>query len=527
MPTHPQDLDPAASPHAVDAGADEKEKAGATLPGTTVSAGAWTEFQQRMQLRREATCIAAMRRAMDGGDYRTALERANELMAIDPTWTEVKLFLEDVLAGVTPPPTAQTTPTEEAVAEPPAPKAETVTVRREPHVVPMAPPATPSRWTTPPPAPGMPPAGRLKSHSRSPRGSRFPRVPLVAAVVILVAGLGGWMVASSVPIATVGRWLGSAALGVVDEIAAPPEPPSARNAGSQTEELPATPPAPPSDIGATPAPPLPEPGPTENGISQNGNSEDVARQQAPEQSLPAQPQERRTAPALSNQPAVPGKTAESRLAPPTAAPGHSQLTSQAPVRPPLAASESNAVQPPAPPPAQTDPRPAQPEVIVPPPPLVTPVTPPPPESSAANSPPAGADTRPGTSAPAIGSGASPDSRATTGIADTAADEQAITATLGDYARGYTSLNAAAVRRVWPTVNEEELSNAFAQLAAQRVTFTNCVVTVRGLHASAFCRGTARYVPKVGDRAPLEVARVWQFSLRKRIDQWTIESATIH
>ncbi len=117
----------------------------------------------------------------------------------------------------------------------------------------------------------------------------------------------------------------------------------------------------------------------------------------------------------------------------------------------------------------------------------------------------------------------PDSRATSESLQRESDRRDIDATLSAYARGYTGLNAAAVRRVWPTVNEEELANAFEQLASQDIVFSGCAIDVRGLHASATCRGTARYVPRVGNRSAVEVLRVWQFSLRKRVDTWVIES----
>lgn len=76
------------------------------------------------------------------------------------------------------------------------------------------------------------------------------------------------------------------------------------------------------------------------------------------------------------------------------------------------------------------------------------------------------------------------------------------------------------------MNEEALKNAFEQLRAQQIAFAACAVDVSGLHASATCRGTARYVPKVGSGEPISAAHLWQFRLRKLVDAWVIESAAI-
>ena len=41
-------------------------------------------------------------------------------------------------------------------------------------------------------------------------------------------------------------------------------------------------------------------------------------------------------------------------------------------------------------------------------------------------------------------------------------------------------------------------------------------------AAAKCRGSARYVPKVGSRSPQTAARQWDFRLQKVDDRWIIE-----
>jgi hypothetical protein len=104
------------------------------------------------------------------------------------------------------------------------------------------------------------------------------------------------------------------------------------------------------------------------------------------------------------------------------------------------------------------------------------------------------------------------------------DEKAIGRILAAYQRGYTTLDADAVRKVWPRVNGEELRNAFGQLESQRIEFAACSVEVSSLNAAATCRGTATYVPKVGSGEAVRVQRTWRFSLHRFGDGWLIDSA---
>jgi hypothetical protein len=106
----------------------------------------------------------------------------------------------------------------------------------------------------------------------------------------------------------------------------------------------------------------------------------------------------------------------------------------------------------------------------------------------------------------------------------AADEELVRRALQHYRLAYESLDARSARTVWPGVNEEALQRAFDGLVSQQLTFSNCNVQVSGSTGAAVCRGSARYVPKVGSRDPRVETRVWNFSLRKAGDDWQIESA---
>jgi hypothetical protein len=94
-----------------------------------------------------------------------------------------------------------------------------------------------------------------------------------------------------------------------------------------------------------------------------------------------------------------------------------------------------------------------------------------------------------------------------------------------YRSAYDGLDAQSAQAVFPAVNQAALARAFDGLESQTLTFDACEVQLRGEAAVAVCRGTARYVPKIGSREPRVEPRVWNFSLRKATGgDWTIDSA---
>lgn len=86
--------------------------------------------------------------------------------------------------------------------------------------------------------------------------------------------------------------------------------------------------------------------------------------------------------------------------------------------------------------------------------------------------------------------------------------------LGRYRSAFNTLDAKAAQQVWPSVNEQTLDRAFGQLEKQNVSFDTCTIYVKGVVAEANCRGTTRFVPRVGSRAMQVEPRQWSFSLRK-------------
>jgi hypothetical protein len=104
------------------------------------------------------------------------------------------------------------------------------------------------------------------------------------------------------------------------------------------------------------------------------------------------------------------------------------------------------------------------------------------------------------------------------------DEDLVRRTLQQYRAAYESLDARSAQAVWPRVDEPALQRAFDGLQSQRLIFDDCQVQVRGNVGSAQCRGSARYVTKIGSRDPRVEPRVWTFGLRKSGDEWQIETA---
>ncbi len=103
---------------------------------------------------------------------------------------------------------------------------------------------------------------------------------------------------------------------------------------------------------------------------------------------------------------------------------------------------------------------------------------------------------------------------------------AVRAALAKYANAYTDLDAAAVRAVWPTVDQGGLRRAFSALDAQQVTFDRCDVQVTGAAGRATCAGTAMWRPKIGGGSAREQNRTWNFVLKNAGGSWQIVKAEV-
>jgi hypothetical protein len=102
------------------------------------------------------------------------------------------------------------------------------------------------------------------------------------------------------------------------------------------------------------------------------------------------------------------------------------------------------------------------------------------------------------------------------------DTQAIQLVLGQYRNAFNVLDSGAAKAVWPSVDARALSRAFDRLEEQAFQFSECNIAVTGVRATASCAGSAKYVPKVGNRSPHYEPRQWRFNLRKVDAGWQIE-----
>jgi hypothetical protein len=89
------------------------------------------------------------------------------------------------------------------------------------------------------------------------------------------------------------------------------------------------------------------------------------------------------------------------------------------------------------------------------------------------------------------------------------------------------LNVNAAKGVWPSVDTKALGRAFAGLQSQQFDFSDCQISVDTDRASAVCGGTARFVPRVGNKSERVEFRTWNFEMRKADDQWMIAKVAVH
>jgi hypothetical protein len=107
----------------------------------------------------------------------------------------------------------------------------------------------------------------------------------------------------------------------------------------------------------------------------------------------------------------------------------------------------------------------------------------------------------------------------------ASETGAIQTVLSQYRTAFRDLDAGAARAIWPSVDAKALGRAFESLERQDLIFNSCQIAVRDVRAVASCDGTARYVPRVGNRDRHDDRRKWEFKLRKVDDVWLIDTVS--
>jgi hypothetical protein len=100
---------------------------------------------------------------------------------------------------------------------------------------------------------------------------------------------------------------------------------------------------------------------------------------------------------------------------------------------------------------------------------------------------------------------------------------AIQTLLTQYRSAFRDLDAGAARAIWPSVDAKALSKAFESLERQDLIFNSCQIAVNDVRAVASCNGTARYVPRIGNRDRHAERRTWEFKLSKVEEVWLIDT----
>jgi hypothetical protein len=107
----------------------------------------------------------------------------------------------------------------------------------------------------------------------------------------------------------------------------------------------------------------------------------------------------------------------------------------------------------------------------------------------------------------------------------ASDTGAIQDVLGRYRSAFNELDAGAASAIWPSLDTKALRRAFEHLEQQNLVFDTCQIAVTEARAVASCGGTARYVPRVGNKTLRDDRRHWEFNLRKIDDVWLIDTVS--
>jgi hypothetical protein len=110
--------------------------------------------------------------------------------------------------------------------------------------------------------------------------------------------------------------------------------------------------------------------------------------------------------------------------------------------------------------------------------------------------------------------------------DEAQARRAIQNSLNRYRDAFSILDASAVKRVWPTVDERAMRDQFATLHEQNLEFSTCRIIVTPPSASAVCSGTLTSVRAAPSSRPRTEPRQWRFALDGDRDHWTIRRVVV-
>jgi hypothetical protein len=106
------------------------------------------------------------------------------------------------------------------------------------------------------------------------------------------------------------------------------------------------------------------------------------------------------------------------------------------------------------------------------------------------------------------------------------DAAAIQRVLNRYRDAYSTLDVAAVRAIWPSVDAPALRTTFDRLAEHNVEYDSCKISAADAGAVAVCNGVAQSVP-MGARKTTTERRQWRFVLSTVKNRWLIETVAAH
>ena len=97
--------------------------------------------------------------------------------------------------------------------------------------------------------------------------------------------------------------------------------------------------------------------------------------------------------------------------------------------------------------------------------------------------------------------------------------------LNQYELAYDRLDAGAAASMWPSVDSQALSRAFARLQMQNLEFGSCTFAVSKNEATAQCAGTLQYVRRIGDTSRKTERHIWTIEFVRAGDAWNIARIT--
>lgn len=97
--------------------------------------------------------------------------------------------------------------------------------------------------------------------------------------------------------------------------------------------------------------------------------------------------------------------------------------------------------------------------------------------------------------------------------------------LNQYRDGFSTLDVAAVKVVWPDADEAAMRRQFSALYDQNVQFDACSISTTDQHATAFCRGSISAIAGGRNGVRRTQAREWRFTLRDARGRWLIASVS--